>query len=221
MTDRRRRRQVVGVTAAVAAGLLGVSLSTKPGSRRFYGLTMGVAGVLAGGAVASGPLTRGWRTEPPHRPVVEPVAIGATAFAAFYGAARTARRIPPLRRALTSVLQYAHEGSDGLVLLTALSNGAAEELFFRGALYDAAGEHPIAKSTAAYVVATTATRNPALVMASAVMGTLFATQRKQTGGIQASTLTHLTWSALMLRYLPPLFAPPKADTSTEAEASRG
>ena len=37
------------------------------------------------------------------------------------------------------------------------------------------------------------------------MGTLLAVQRRATGGIQAPLLTHLTWSTLMLRYLPPLF----------------
>jgi membrane protease YdiL (CAAX protease family) len=171
-------------------------------------MTLGVAGVLAGGASASGPISRGWRTDPPHRPVSEPVLIGAVAFGTFYATARAVRHVPPLRRALSSVLQYAHEGSDGLVLLTALANGAAEELFFRGALYDAVGpSHPVTKSTAIYVLATTPTRNPALILASGVMGTLFAVQRRQTGGIQAPLLTHLTWSTLMLRYLPPLFAP--------------
>ena len=39
------------------------------------------------------------------------------------------------------------------------------------------------------------------------MGTLFGLQRRASGGIQAPLLTHLTWSALMLRYLPPLFRP--------------
>jgi hypothetical protein len=38
------------------------------------------------------------------------------------------------------------------------------------------------------------------------MGALFGLQRRSTGGLQAPVLTHLTWSALMLRYLPPLFA---------------
>jgi hypothetical protein len=37
------------------------------------------------------------------------------------------------------------------------------------------------------------------------MGTLFALQRRATGGVQAPILTHLTWSALMVRFLPPLF----------------
>ena len=43
------------------------------------------------------------------------------------------------------------------------------------------------------------------MLASVVMGALFGWQRKVTGGIQAPVLTHLVWSALMLRYLPPLF----------------
>ncbi|OXR39584.1 hypothetical protein B7C42_08348 [Nocardia cerradoensis] len=58
-----------------------------------------------------------------------------------------------------------------------------------------------------YVLTTTATRNPALVLAAAVMGSLFGLQRRRTGGITASLLTHLTWSTLMLHYLPPLFLP--------------
>ena len=49
------------------------------------------------------------------------------------------------------------------------------------------------------------TRNPALVLAATVMGTLFGAQRRASGGVQAPVLTHLTWSVLMLRYLPPLF----------------
>ena len=48
---------------------------------------------------------------------------------------------------------------------------------------------------------TCATRNPALILASGVMGTLVAAQRSASGGIQAPILTHVTWSALMLRYL--------------------
>ena len=75
-----------------------------------------------------------------------------------------------------------------------------------GALFAALGVHkPVVKSTAVYALATTATRNPSLVLASAVMGALFGAQRRASGGIQAPMLTHLTWSTLMLRYLPPLF----------------
>ena len=60
-------------------------------------------------------------------------------------------------------------------------------------------------TTAVYTLATASTRNPALVLAAAAMGTVFGLQRRASGGLQAPVLTHLTWSALMVRYLPPLF----------------
>lgn len=104
------------------------------------------------------------------------------------------------------MFQFADQGSSPLVILTTCTNGVAEEFFFRGAFYSAMGEnHPVARSTTAYAAATLATRNPALVLASAAMGTLFGLQRRASGGIQAPALTHLTWSILMLRYIPPLF----------------
>ncbi|MGY2129573.1 CPBP family intramembrane glutamic endopeptidase [Blastococcus sp. SYSU DS0617] len=206
----RRRRRVTAVVAVTGASLLGVSLSTPPGSRRFYELTLGVAGTWVVGGLASGPLHLGRMFGPGdrlRRPVLTPVVSGVGAFGAFYAAALVARRIPVLERAIGSVLRYADQGSGPLVLTTTLANGVAEEVFFRGALYAAAGpDRPVLTSTAVYGLATTATRNPALVLASVPMGLLFAVQRRTTGGIQAPVLTHVVWSALMLRYLPPLFA---------------
>jgi membrane protease YdiL (CAAX protease family) len=205
---RRRRKVVAGVTVA-GAGLLRVSLQTKPASWEFYAATAGVAATWVAGGFASGPLHLGWvqaRDETLRRPVLTPLLTGAVAFGAFYGCALVAKRVPVLDAAISSVLAYAHQGSTSLVLLTTLANGAAEEVFFRGALYAAIGEqHPVALSTAAYGLATLATRNPALVLAATAMGTLFAAQRRASGGIQAPMITHLTWSVLMLRYLPPLF----------------
>jgi uncharacterized protein len=205
---RRRRRVVVG-TAVAGAGALGASLSTKPDSAQFYGLTAATAATWVIGGFASGPLHLGRIRGPGgalRRPVITPVLTGVGAFGLFYGAALVARRIPVLDRAISSVLQYADEGDNGLVLLTTLTNGAAEEVFFRGALYAALREqNSVAASTGVYMLATVATRNPALVLASGAMGALFAFQRRMTGGIQAPLITHLTWSSLMLRYLPPLF----------------
>ena len=43
-----------------------------------------------------------------------------------------------------------------------------------------------------------------LVFAAILMGTLFGFQRRASGGILASMLTHLTWSTIMLFTLPPL-----------------
>lgn len=219
----RRRRRVVAGTSLVGAGLLGASLSREPDSPSFYGLTLATAGTWVAGGLLSGRLHLGhvrWRNEL-RRPVVTPVLTGVGAFAAFYAAALVAKRIPPLERALADVLTYAEEGNTGLVLTTTLANGAAEEVFFRGALYAALPREPVVGSTAVYMLATVATRNPALVLASGVMGALFALQRRASGGIQAPLLTHITWSSLMLRYLPPLFrdSVPSASSSRSTSVS--
>ncbi len=220
-----RRRRVVAGTALAGAGLLGASLSTTPGSPQFYGLTAATAATWVVGGLASGPLHLGWmrhrRRESDttwRRPVLTPVLTGAGAFGVCYGCALVARNVPVLDRAISSVLRYADQGSSRLVLLTTCANGAAEEVFFRGALYAAVGDrHPVVASTGIYMLATTATRNPALVLASGGMGALFGLQRRASGGIQAPLLAHLTWSILMLRYLPPLFrdAPPSLTTFTQ------
>lgn len=204
---RRRRRRVVAATAVTGASLLGVSLSTKPGSRSFYGLTLGVAATWIAGGLASGPLHLGHRHGDVKRPLVTPVAVGAGAFGVFYVGALVAQHVPPLNRAVAKVLQYSTQGTTELVLFTTLANGLAEEVFFRGALYAAVGpRHPVLASTAVYMLATSATRNPALVLASGAMGTVFALQRGASGGIQAPALSHVVWSTLMLRYLPPMFS---------------
>jgi membrane protease YdiL (CAAX protease family) len=92
------------------------------------------------------------------------------------------------------------------VLLTASVNALAEELFFHGALWALAEDsHPVITTTLAYAATTAATRNPALVLAGTATSVLFGLQRRTSGGILAPALGHLTWSLLMLRYLPPQF----------------
>ena len=203
----RRRRRVVTGTLAVGSALLERSLSAEPDSTAFYRLTAAVAGTWVTGGLASGPLHLGreLRGDALRRPLVTPMAFGVGAFGLFYGLALVAREVPILQRHISSVLDYAVEGSTAKILLTTLANGAAEEVFFRGALYASVADHPVALSTLAYTATTVATRNPALVLAAGVMGTLFGLQRRGSGGIQAPLITHVTWSTLMLRFLPPLF----------------
>jgi membrane protease YdiL (CAAX protease family) len=212
----RRRRKVVAATSVAGAGLLGVGLSTRPGSTAFYGTTLGVAGVWLVGGLASGPLHLGWiqlQNQTVRRPVIAPVATGAAAFGVFYAGGLVVREIPPLARWIANVLSYADEGDDKLVYLTTLANGFGEEVFFRGAMFAALGERrPVATSTAVYMLATVPTRNPVLVAAAGAMGSLWGLQRRSSAGLQAPVLTHLTWSTLMLRYLPPLFR----DVATDA-----
>ena len=91
----RRRRRVTGATAVTGASLLGVSLSTPPGSPRFYWLTLGVAGTWVVGGLASGPLHLGRMFGPGEqlrRPVLTPAR----------------RKMSPLGRAFTEAVTPSH-----------------------------------------------------------------------------------------------------------------
>ena len=215
MTARRGSRgagfRIAGLGAAGlgAAALLRSSFAAKAGSGRFYLLTTGLAGTWTCGALGAGPVSwcgDGWRTghgSAVRALVVVPVITGAATFAVFYAAARVARRHRALRRAVASVLRYSDAGSAPLVMLIAAGSGVAEELFFRGALWS--GSRPLCTSTLAYAASTVATGNPALVLAGLITSVVFGWQRDATGGVIAPAVTHLTWSVLMLCYLPPLF----------------
>ena len=205
----RRRRVVAGLVLVVGGVLLGVSLAVEPGDPTFYPLTLLVAATWVVGGLASGPLHLGHIPSRGalRRPVVTPIVLGLLAGAVFVAGALVVRQVPPLAGYVDEVLAHADEGYLPLIAFVTLVNGVAEEIFFRGALYAAIGvDRPVITSTAVYGLATAATRNPALLLGSLIMGALFGMQRRVTGGIQASVLTHVTWSALMLRFLPPLFA---------------
>jgi hypothetical protein len=121
-----RRRRVVGGVSLLGTGLLGLSLSSKPDSKAFYGLTSAVAATWTAGGLLSGPLHLGWiqsRDKRLRRPILTPVATGVGAFAFFYGCALIARRIPVLDRAIGNVLTFAEEGSGAMIVATTLANG--------------------------------------------------------------------------------------------------
>ena len=166
----RRRRRVVAGVSVLGTGLLGLSLSTKPDSKAFYGLTAAVAATWTAGGLLSGPLHLGWiegRDQQLRRPVVTPVATGVGAFGFFYGCALVARGSRCSTGAIGDVLAFAEEGHGPLVVATTLANGLGEEVFFRGALYSALDpDRAVVASTAVYTLATAATRNPALMLAA-------------------------------------------------------
>ncbi|MDP2775260.1 MAG: CPBP family glutamic-type intramembrane protease [Nocardioides sp.] len=203
-----RRRQLVTIGfVLLGAAVLGVSLRIEPGSVWFYPATFGLAAVWAAGAFASGPLHLGriQYGEAHVRPVLTPIAIGLAFAAVFVVGALLVRQIDPLERQVSSVLDFADQGSLPLVLVITTVNGIAEELFFRGAVYAAIPRHPVVWSTVAYAVATLATGNVMLSFAAVLLGVLVGLQRRASGGILAPILTHCTWSTVMLFALPLLF----------------
>lgn len=204
----RRRRIVAAITLAIGMTLLGFSLATEPGSPWFYPLTLAVALTWVVGGVLSGPLHLGYIPfrGALRRPIITPIVFGLVAAAVFVLGALVVRQIDPLRDFVRHVLAHAQQGNLALVAVVTLLNGIAEEVFFRGALFAAIGRrYPVLISTIIYAIVTVATGNPMLIFAAVVMGFLFGLQRRASGGILASMLTHVTWSTVMLLALPPIF----------------
>ena len=207
----RRRRVVAAVTLVVGAVLLGLvarrpSRATRRSTRsRSRSRSSGSLGGFLSGPLHLGAIEfRGSL----RRPVVTPLAVGVVAAAVFVLGGLVVRVIGPLRdrrrrRARSTPSRAISRWSP----CSTLVNGAAEEVFFRGALYAAIGRHrPVLVSTVIYVLVTVATGNPMLVFAAVLMGTLFGLQRRASGGILAPMITHLVWSTVLIFVLPPLLA---------------
>jgi membrane protease YdiL (CAAX protease family) len=204
----RRRRLVAAVVVLVGAGVLGWSLRLEPGGNTFYVAAIVLAGVWAAGAFLSGRLHLGRISgggEVFVRPVLAPIGLGLLMVGVFVLGALVVREIDPLADYVSSVLEYADEGSLTVLAIITFFNGIAEELFFRGAMYAAIPHHPVLWTTLAYVVATLATGNVMLGFAAILLGTVCGLERRASGGVLAPILTHITWSLSMLFLLPLLF----------------
>jgi membrane protease YdiL (CAAX protease family) len=204
-----RRRIIVAVVVVIGAALLGYSLARDPGDDSFYGLTLALAGVWAMGALLARPLHLGHvrffgRNQ---RPVISGSVVGLLLGGVFVAGGFIAREFPPLRDYAADVLEFATQGSLPLVVFITVVNGLAEEIFFRGALYSALEKHhPAIISTTVYVVVIgVSTMNPMLAFAALVLGSVCAFERRATGGVLASILTHMVWGLTMVLVLPPIF----------------
>ena len=202
-----RRRWVAGATLLAGAVTLGWALRIPPGDPLFYPATLGLAAVWAVGAVLAGPLhlgrahTRaGTRTS---RSVVQSLALGLLLLGVFLAGAVVVAGIPALRDPVQGLLDHARYGSLALVAVITAVNGIAEELYFRGALFDALPRRGAALATTlVYGLSTVPTLIPLLVFAALVLGTVVGLQRRVTGGVLGPIVTHLTWSLGMLFLLP-------------------
>jgi membrane protease YdiL (CAAX protease family) len=204
----RRRRFVVAVVLVCGAVVLGLSLTRHPGQPSFYWLSLALTAVWFVGAFASGPLHLGgvcWRGRN-QRPIISGTGIGLLLGGIFILGGLVAREIPPVAHLITHVLLFTNQGSWRLTLAIALVAAVAEELFYRGALYTAFGRnHPLLNTTVVYVIVCLASRNVMLGFAAVLLGTVSAFERRSTGGVLASVLTHFVWSLVVVIGLPPLF----------------
>lgn len=194
----RRPAATVGFLV-VGTALLGISFRIEPGSAWFYPSALALAAVWAVGAFASGPVPLG------DRALIRPLLVGLVLSGVFVLGALIVRELPVLEDQVSAVTAYAVRGSGPLVVAVTLVTGAAEELFFRGAVYAHVQRRPVAVTTAVYAVVTLATGNVALVFAAALLGLAVGLVRRSSGGVLAPVITHVTWSLAMLLALPALF----------------
>lgn len=203
-----RRRIIVAVVLLAGAGLLGFMHTKQAGESEFYGVALLLAAVWAVGAWISGPLHLGavrfrGRNE---RPVFTGTGVGLVLGAVFVLGALVVQKIPALSGQVTEMLEFVTRASWREVVVIALLNAIAEEMFFRGALFSAfARHHSLVASTLLYVAAMMAAGNLMLGFAALVLGAVCAVERRATGGVLAPVLTHLVWGLIMVLALPPLF----------------
>lgn len=186
----------------VGAAVLAVSLRIAPGDVLFYPATLALAAVWIIGALASGPVRLGRSARTGRRAALTGVLLGLALAAVFVLGAFLVRAVPVLQEHVRDVLGFAQQGSIALVLLITLVNGVAEEVFFRGALYDAVPRHPILLTTVVNAAVVAASGNPMLAFAAVLLALVTGWQRRATGGVLAPVLIHLTWSSAMLLALP-------------------
>ena len=199
----RRRSLTVVVTLVVGSVLLAATLRAPSGSTSFFVIGFLVAGTWIAGSLISGPIPLEANRSSRLCLALRGLALGGVAFLAFLVAYLLGRHVPLISSALHTILTKADAGPVALVLAVALLNGLGEELFFRGALFDVLGSrNPIVSSLVVYVAVTATVGNIALIVAALVMGIIFTLQRARTGGILASTMTHLCWSTLMVLAFP-------------------
>jgi uncharacterized protein len=203
-----RRQIVVAVVLVIGAVLLGYSLSREPGDNSFFWLTLVLAAVWAVGSLVSGPLHLGrlqFRRRD-QRPVITGILVGVLVGCAFLLGGLVARQMPGVAEYAVRVLEFTDQGAFPLIVLVTVLNGAAEELYFRSALYTALGKtYPAVISTLVYIAVILATGNPLLAFGAIVLGVVCVYEIRITGGVLAPMLTHFFWGLIMVLALPAVF----------------
>jgi hypothetical protein len=192
----RRNGLVLLLTLVAAAILTGRLYAGGDAVRLAYVL----APVLVLGSVLSGGMPAAHRRKGRH-PVVAPVLTGLLLFLFFLVAGAVVRLVPAFDHGVEEVLARADRGSTLAVALSAVVAGVAEELYYRGALFERV-PLPIVTTTLAHVIATLPAGNVAMTAAAVALGGACGLSRRASGGWWTPAVVHATWSLLVLAFLP-------------------
>ena len=213
MTRLARCRAISTLTLVLGAAVLAWSLALSPGDPRFYAATALLATIwLVGALLARRAIGRPLRRvvaegRTARRDTLLGLGVGLALCAVFLVGAGIVTLLPSLRTPVDELLAHSTEGATALVLALTLVNGYAEELFFRGALFEALdGALPAVTTTLVYTVVIAGTGIWLLALAGMVVGGTAAWLRVRTGGTTAGIIAHSTWSAGMFFLLSPVLA---------------
>lgn len=198
-------RWVAFATLVLGTGALAVLLRLEPGDPLFIAGGVAVALLWVVGALAAGGV-RVAHDGTSAQAALLGVGAGAGAAGVCLVAGFVVAHVPLLSEPARDVLDHARADTV-LVVGMALINAVAEELFFRGALYDAMPQRfALALTTIAYALTTLGSGVLLLTVAAVLLGLITALLRQATGGVLAPVLTHLTWSVAMIALLPDVLA---------------
>jgi hypothetical protein len=191
---------VLLLTMVAVAWLTRETFESVPGSARQATLTYVLAGTLLLGAyVSGGDWPRAHRGS--KRPFVGPALTGVLLFAAFVLFGWLSSWIGFLDHGVDEVVARARAGALLEVVLGATAAGIAEEVFFRGALFERV-RLPVLTCTLAHMATTLLAGNVALTLAAGVLGVVLGISRRASGGWWAPAVTHVVWALLVAEWLP-------------------
>ena len=201
------RRWVSAVTLAVGSFMMAWTIRLAPGDPALYAATLALGTTWVVGALLSGKIHLGSgntrRGTSGSRAIAQSLLVGLVLIAVFLAGGVVISTIPALRDPLLDLLASARLGIIPAVVGLLALNAVAEELFFRGGLYAATGGlHEVMITTFVYALSTGPTGIPMLIFGSAVLGGVLGLQRRVTGGVLAPIITHVTWLAGMIIFMP-------------------
>lgn len=195
-----------GVSVTAAAPLLALSLNARgdgPGSVAAWALGVALAWAVGGGIIL--------RLVPENTPLSVVRRSRRTAVLFGLGLAASSliggmvlASLPPTAPWVAGPIAAAHDGRAS-VLAVALVAGAAEEVFFRGALPRLfSGKARWVAPTLLYTAVTLFTGSPALAAMALVLGPVTMWAREVTGSLVAPLFIHALWTVTMVGLLPAL-----------------